>query len=65
VPPVTIDVSPTQPWLQLARVLPGQSLTDMGLPELQRTTAQGPWWLGRHRMLRLPFGQKTHAASYS
>jgi transposase, IS5 family len=51
--PVTIDVSPTHPLLQLARVIPWQALTDMVLPDLQRTTAKGKWWLGRKLRLRI------------
>jgi transposase, IS5 family len=56
VQPVTIDVSPTHPLLQLARVIPWQALTDMILPDLQRTTAKGKWWLGRKLMLRIHLG---------
>jgi hypothetical protein len=56
VQPVTIDVSPTHPVLQLARVIPWQALTDMVLPDLQRTTAKGKWWLGRKLMLRIHLG---------
>ncbi len=56
VQPVTIDVSPTHPLLQLARVMPWQALTDMVLPDLQRTTAKGKWWLGRKLMLRIHLG---------
>ena len=56
VQPVTIEVSPTHPLLQLARVVPWQALTDMVLPDLQRTTAQGKWWLGRRLMLRIHLG---------
>jgi transposase, IS5 family len=54
--PVTIDVSPTHPLLQLARVIPWQALMDMVLPNLQRTTAHGQWWLGRTLMLRIHLG---------
>jgi transposase, IS5 family len=54
--PVTIDVSPTHPLLQLARVIPWQALMDMVLPDLQRPTAQGKWWLGRKLMLRIHLG---------
>ena len=56
VQPVTIDVSPTHPLLQLARVVPWQALMDMVLPDLQRTTAQGKWWLGRKLRLRIHLG---------
>jgi hypothetical protein len=56
VQPVTIDVSPTHPLLQLARVIPWQALPDMGRPDLQRTTAKGKWWLGRKLMLRIHLG---------
>jgi hypothetical protein len=50
--PVTIEVSPTHPLIQLAQVIPWQALADMVLPDLKRTTPKGKWWLGR----------KTHAA---
>jgi IS5 family transposase len=56
VQPVTIDVLPTHPLLQLARVIPWQALTDLVLPDLQRTTAKGKWWLGRKLMLRIHLG---------
>src|SRR5215510_6121725 len=56
VQPVTIDVAPTHPLLQLARVVPWQVLTTMVLPDLQRTTAKGKWWLGRKLMLRIHLG---------
>ena len=56
VQPVTIDVLPTHPLLQLARVIPWQALTDLVLPDLQRTTAKGTWWLGRKLMLRIHLG---------
>ena len=39
--PVTIDVSPAHPLIQLAQVIPWQALAAMVLPALQRTTAQG------------------------
>jgi hypothetical protein len=39
--PVTIDVSPTHPLMQLAHVIPWQALTDMVLHDLKRTTAKG------------------------
>ena len=54
--PVTIDVSPTHPLIQLAQVIPWQSLADMVLPDLKRTTAQGKWWLGRKLKLRIHLG---------
>src|SRR5499433_3273901 len=54
--PVTIEVSPTHPLLQLARVIPWQTLADMVLPDLKRTTPQGTWWLGRKLTLRLHLG---------
>ena len=50
--PVTIDVSPTHPLIQLAQVIPWQALADMILPDLKRTTAQG----------EMVARQKTHAA---
>jgi hypothetical protein len=53
VQPVTIDVSPTHPLLQLARVIPWQTLIDMVLQDPQRTMAKGQWWLGRKLMLRI------------
>ena len=56
VQPVTIDVSPAHPLIQLAQVLPWQTLADMVLPDLQRTTAQGKWWLGRKLRLRIHLG---------
>jgi IS5 family transposase len=56
VQPVTIDVLPTHPLLQLAQVIPWQALTTMVLPDLQRTTAKGQWWLGRKLMLRIHLG---------
>jgi transposase, IS5 family len=56
VQPVTIDVLPTHPLLQLAQVIPWQALTTMVLPDLQRTTAKGKWWLGRKLMLRIHLG---------
>ena len=45
VQPVTIDVSPAHPLIQVAQVIPWQALADMVLPDLQRTTAQGKWWV--------------------
>jgi transposase, IS5 family len=54
--PVTIDVSPTHPLIQLARVIPWQALADMVLPDLKRTTAKGHWWLGRKLRPRLHLG---------
>jgi transposase, IS5 family len=56
VQPVTIDVSPAHPLLRLAQVIPWQALADMVLPDLQRTTAQGKWWLGRKLRLRIHLG---------
>src|SRR5688572_12348975 len=44
--PVTIDVSPTHPLIQLALVL----------PDLQHTTARGKCWLGRKLKLRIHLG---------
>jgi IS5 family transposase len=54
--PVTIDVSPTHPLIQLAQVIPWQALADMVLPDLKRTTAQGKWWLGRQLTRRIHLG---------
>jgi IS5 family transposase len=54
--PVTIDVSPAHPLIQLAQVIPWQALADMVLPDLKRTTAQGKWWLGRKLRLRIHLG---------
>src|SRR5215510_2899626 len=56
VQPVTIDIAPTHPLIQLAHVIPWQVLTTMVLPDLQRTTAKGKWWLGRKLMLRIHLG---------
>jgi transposase, IS5 family len=56
VQPVTIDVAPTHPLIQLAQVIPWQSLADMVLSDLNRTTAQGKWWLGRKLTLRIHLG---------
>jgi transposase, IS5 family len=56
VQPVTIDVSPTHPLIQLAQVIPWQALADMVLPDLKRTTATGKWWLGRKLKLRIHLG---------
>jgi IS5 family transposase len=56
VQPVTIDVSPTHPLIQLAQVIPWQALADMVLPDLKRTTAKGKWWLGRQLKLRIHLG---------
>jgi IS5 family transposase len=54
--PVTIDVSPTHPLIQLAQVVPWHVLADMVLPDLKRTTAKGKWWLGRKLTLRIHLG---------
>src|SRR5215470_14902816 len=54
--PVTIEVSPTHPLIQLARVIPWQALADMVLPDLKRTTPKGKWWLGRKLTLRIHLG---------
>jgi len=54
--PVTIEVSPTHPLLQLAHVIPWQALADMVLPDLKRTTTKGTWWLGRKLTLRIHLG---------
>ena len=43
--PVTIEVSPTHPLIQLAHVILWQALADMVLPDLQCTTTKGKWWL--------------------
>jgi transposase, IS5 family len=56
VQPVTMDISPTHPLLQLAHVLSWQALTTMVLPDLQSTTAKGTWWLGRKLRLRIHLG---------
>src|SRR5215471_2938761 len=56
VQPVTIDVSPTHPLIQLAQVIPWQALANMVLPDLKRTTAKGKWWLGRKLKLRIHLG---------
>jgi len=54
--PVTIEVSPTHPLIQLAHVIPWQALADMVLPDLQCTTTKGKWWLGRKLTLRIHLG---------
>jgi transposase, IS5 family len=54
--PVTIEVSPTHPLIQLAQVIPWQALADMVLPDLKRTTPKGTWWLGRTLTLRIHLG---------
>jgi transposase, IS5 family len=54
--PVTIEVSPTHPLIQLAQVIPWQALADMVLPDLKRTTTKGKWWLGRKLTLRIHLG---------
>jgi hypothetical protein len=54
--PVTIDVSPTHPLMQLAQVIPWQALTAMVLHDLKRTTAKGQWWLGRTLARRIHLG---------
>ena len=51
--PVTIDVSPTHPLMQLALVISWSALADLVLPDLKRTTAKGQWWRGRKLKLRL------------
>ena len=56
VQPVTIDVSSAHPLIQLAQVIPWQALANMVLPDLQRTTAKGQWWLGRKLKLRIHLG---------
>ena len=54
--PVTIEVSPTHPLIQLAQVIPWQALADMVLPDLKRTTPKGKWWLGSKLTLRIHLG---------
>jgi hypothetical protein len=54
--PVTIEVSPTHPLIQLAQVIPWQALADRILPDLKRTAAKGKWWLGRQLKLRIQLG---------
>lgn len=55
-PPVTIAVAPSHPLLQLAQVIPWPALAQLVLPDLQRTTAQGKWWIGRKLQLRIHLG---------
>jgi hypothetical protein len=43
VQPVTIDVSPPHPLIQLAQVIPWQALADMVLPDLKRTLVKLSW----------------------
>jgi hypothetical protein len=54
--PVTIDVAPTHPLLQLAQVIPWPTLAALVLPDLKQTTAKGKWWLGRKLKLRIHLG---------
>lgn len=54
--PVTIEVSPNHPLIQLALVIPWQELAELVLPDLKRTTAKGNWWRGRKLKLRLHLG---------
>jgi transposase, IS5 family len=54
--PVTIEVSPHHPLVQLALVLPWQALAEIVSCDLQRTTTKGKWWLGRKRKLRIHLG---------
>ena len=52
--PVTIEVSPHHPLIQLAQVIPWQALAEMVLPDLKRTTAKGKWWLGTQTQAAYP-----------
>jgi transposase, IS5 family len=54
--PVTIEVSPHHPLVQLALVLPWQALAEIVFCDLQRTTTKGKWWLGRKLKLRIHLG---------
>jgi hypothetical protein len=54
--PVTIDISPTHPLIQLAQVIPWSGLAELVLPDLKQTTAKGKWWLGRKLKLRIHLG---------
>jgi IS5 family transposase len=54
--PVTIEVSPSHPLIQLARVIPWQALADMVLPDLKRTPPTGKGWLGRKLTRRIHLG---------
>jgi hypothetical protein len=54
--PVTIDVAPTHPLLQLAQVIPWPALAEQVLPDLKQSTAKGKWWLGRKLKLRIHLG---------
>jgi transposase, IS5 family len=54
--PVTIDVAATHPLIQLAQVIPWQTLAELVLPDLKQSTAQGKWWLGRKLKLRIHLG---------
>jgi transposase, IS5 family len=54
--PVTIEVAPTHPLLQLAQVIPWPTLAVLVLPDLKQTTAKGKWWLGRKLKLRIHLG---------
>jgi IS5 family transposase len=54
--PVTIEVAPTHPLLQLAQVIPWPTLAALVLPDLKQTTAKGKWWLGRKLKLRIHLG---------
>jgi transposase, IS5 family len=56
VDPVTIEVSPHHPLIQLALVIPWQALAEIVFCDLKRTTAKGKWWLGRKLMRRIHLG---------
>jgi len=54
--PVTIDVSPTHPLIQLAQVIPWPALAELVIPDLKQSTAKGKWWRGRKLKLRIHLG---------
>ena len=54
--PVTIDVAPTHPLIQLAQVIPWPALAELVLPDLKQSTTKGKWWLGRKLKLRIHLG---------
>ncbi len=56
VQPVTIEVSPTHPLIQLAQVIPWPALAGLVLADLKQSTTKGKWWLGRKLRLRIHLG---------
>jgi transposase, IS5 family len=56
VQPVTSDVAPTHPLIQLVQVIPWPALAELVLPDLKQPTVKGKWWLGRKLQLRIHLG---------